>query len=397
MLKLVVSLFITLVLCAQSVQTFRMNDKPRTSNGVILTELGTMRDTEDGFYQAIDTSVSEDGKVTVLDKGNFRIHVFEMDGTHVLDFGKEGQGPGELTRAGLIYAFNERILIQKNDRIILFDYAGKLVTEINERTFGASLYKTPKGFKYVFDGTGRPNRILSKEFDFNGKKIAEILDPDFEEKNKRRPKSRADYLSRIGEFTKQRFESPRDLSLYNDGYMRHYQGEYKIEKLDKNMNVIATITRPFIRVKENYDQLQALKERIKDLPEERKKQIIATTEARLVEEAKFNHGYKNDIQELIGTYKGYIFVSVASEKDRGSINTGLSNSSLHDIQVDVISPDNELYATIDAASLNMESMEDLNWITIIEDKMVFEMHNDTEGPYVKIIDIKINDSVIATN
>ena len=67
------------------------------------------------------------------------------------------------------------------------------------------------------------------------------------------------------------------------------------------MNVIATITRPFMRVKESYDQLKVLKERIKDLPEERKKQIIASTEARLTEEAKFNHGYKNDIQEIIGT------------------------------------------------------------------------------------------------
>ena len=169
-------------------QTVRMSDKPITAKGVKLTELGTMMDANDGFYEAIDTSVSEDGKVVILDRGNFLVNVFSSDGTLVTQFGKEGQGPGELTNAGRVIAFNDRILLKNFDRLFVFDYTGKLIREIKERTRGASIFKTKHGFKYVFDGTGRANPLLSKEFDLDGKSIAEVADPNYEAKLKQEPR-----------------------------------------------------------------------------------------------------------------------------------------------------------------------------------------------------------------
>ena len=397
MSKLILLIVLAIFISAQNV---RLSDKPFKKDGVKLTVLGTMQDEEEGFYQTIDTSVSEDGKVAILDRGNKLIHVYTKTGTPIVTFGKEGTGPGELTNAGRIFAFNDRVLIQNFDRIMMFDYTGKLINEIKERTNGASIYKTSGGFKYVFDGKGRPNPILSKEFDLDGKKIEEVMDPNFAERSKLMPKSPEDFMKRMPQLMKLMFEAPTDLTQYGDGYIRHYQGEYRFEKLDKNMNVTATITRPFMRVKDSNNQLETARKRMqsRNVPEAQMKQQLAMMQARITEMAKHNKGFKNDIQEIVGSYKGYVFLSVASSKDTNLANGVMTDGGARDMQIDVISPDNKLYTTIDIATLDIENMEDLNWITIIENKMVFEMQNDEDGPYVKLINIEINEpSIIAGN
>lgn len=393
MSKLILLIVLAIFVSAQNV---RLSDKPFKKDGVTLTILGTMEDEEEGFYQGIDTSVSEDGKVAILDRGNFLVHVFTSDGTLITKFGKEGTGPGELTNAGRIMAFNDLVLLQNFDRIIMFDYEGKLITEIKERTFGASIFKTSNGFKYVNDGTWRPSPILSKEFDLQGKVISEVKDPNFAERNKLVPKSREDFVKRMPELMKIMFNAPRDLTPYGEGYIRHYQGEYKLEKLDKDMKVISTITRPFIRVKETISRVEMQKKRMQDrgVPEAQMKAQLAVAQARENENMKYSKGMKNDIQEIVGVYKGYIFLSVASDKDTQFANGGTVEGGVRDFQVDVISPDNKLFTTIDFATLKLEKMDDLNWITIIENQMVFEMQNDEDGPYVKLVEIKIDEPAI---
>jgi len=47
------------------------------------------------------------------------------------------------------------------------------------------------------------------------------------------------------------------------------------------MNVLKTITRPFDRVKETYDEIGFIKKRIGNMPETRQKAIIAVNESRL--------------------------------------------------------------------------------------------------------------------
>jgi len=181
-------------LSSQSIVSISMNEKPLKSKRVTLSEIGTLID-EDGFYKNLDTSISEDGKVAIIDHGNYLIHVYKSDGTFITKFGKEGQGPGELSGGGRIYAFNTRIVLRKFNRMSIFDYSGNLVKEIKERNFGkTALFKTKNGFKYVYDmAKGRPTKIISKEFDLDGNLVTEIIDPEFEAKMKSMPKSAEEY------------------------------------------------------------------------------------------------------------------------------------------------------------------------------------------------------------
>lgn len=383
-----VLLLISSLFLSSSVIT--MNEKPKKINGVKLTELGTMVDDEDGFYQSIDTSISENGKVAVLDRGNRLIHVFDTSGKLLSRFGKEGNGPGELNNAGRIFAFNERVVIQNFQKLMVFDYQGKLITEIVEQTFGASLFKTKKGFKYVFDGR-RPSEFLSKEFDLKGNMLQAVKNPRFEELKKEfgaQPRSFEEALATVDKRASKFFKTPVDLMPYKDGYVRRYNGEYKFEKIDKNLNLETTITRPFIRVKENWDPMSGFERRTANMPAEQKKRQMAMMQAQLQAQAKLTKGMKNDIQEIVGVYKGYIFLSVASSLDKGQAY-GSPAGAERDYVIDVISPNFEFYTQINVRDIGMENMDELNWLTIKEGKMVFEMLNDEIGPYVKVFDIDI--------
>ncbi len=266
-----------------SSNTITMSDKPLKKNGVKLTELGTMVDDENGFYQSIDTSISEDGKVAVLDRGNRLIHVFDTSGKLLSRFGKEGNGPGELNNAGRIFAFNERVVIQNFQKLMVFDYNGTLITEIVEQTFGASIFKSKNGFKYVFDGN-RPSEFLSKEFDLTGKVLKTVKNPRYEELQKEfggQPNTFEEALAQVDKRVKVFFETPTDLMPYGDGYIRRYNGTYKFEKIDKNLNLETTITRPFIRVKENFDPMAGFEQRTANMTEEQKKRRLAMMTAQI--------------------------------------------------------------------------------------------------------------------
>ncbi len=67
-------------------------------NGQRLFEFGT-RGFEDGrFNMPLDITVDKQGKVYVLDSGNFRIQIFDSEGRFVRKFGSVGDAPGMFAR-----------------------------------------------------------------------------------------------------------------------------------------------------------------------------------------------------------------------------------------------------------------------------------------------------------
>jgi hypothetical protein len=60
--------------------------------------LGGVDEGPTAFFRVFPTSVGADsvGNLYVLDAGNFTVAVFDGEGRHVLSFGRQGEGPGEL-------------------------------------------------------------------------------------------------------------------------------------------------------------------------------------------------------------------------------------------------------------------------------------------------------------
>ncbi len=73
-------------------------DRPLAWRAELRFRLGGADDGPEAFYRtgAPNIQTDERGRIYVLDRGNFRVVVFDSLGTHVRSVGREGGGPGEL-------------------------------------------------------------------------------------------------------------------------------------------------------------------------------------------------------------------------------------------------------------------------------------------------------------
>jgi hypothetical protein len=93
-------------------------------------ELAIGNDTDDNlmFFRWIDVDIDLDGKLFVLDRGNFRIQVFDKKGNYLQTIGKKGEGPGELADPkSLRLDENGNIFIKDNVMIHHFEKNGQYI------------------------------------------------------------------------------------------------------------------------------------------------------------------------------------------------------------------------------------------------------------------------------
>ena len=79
-----------------------------------------------GDIQEID--ITPDGKVYVLDAKNFKIFIFEKDGTFISAFGRRGEGPGEIKNLRMgaqLFSVESNIIVVDRGRIHFFTREGK--------------------------------------------------------------------------------------------------------------------------------------------------------------------------------------------------------------------------------------------------------------------------------
>ena len=64
-----------------------------------IIDMGGAQEGPSAFFRVFETSVGADssGNLYVLDAGNYRVSVFDRAGRHLRSFGRQGEGPGELT------------------------------------------------------------------------------------------------------------------------------------------------------------------------------------------------------------------------------------------------------------------------------------------------------------
>jgi hypothetical protein len=90
--------------------------------------LGEEGDSRENFFQVAAVEVASNGRIYVLDAGNFRVSAFDDHGKFLWQTGKSGSGPGEFREAvdiALDPKENIYVLDRKNARIDKFDPAGK--------------------------------------------------------------------------------------------------------------------------------------------------------------------------------------------------------------------------------------------------------------------------------
>lgn len=104
-----------------------------------------------------DIAIGTDGRIYVVDSSNFRVQVFETDGTYVHTFGSIGVQPGQFSRpkgVGIDPDGNVYVTDAAFGNFQIFNPAGQLLLFIGTRstTAGAAKYMLPAGIAVDEDG-----------------------------------------------------------------------------------------------------------------------------------------------------------------------------------------------------------------------------------------------------
>jgi hypothetical protein len=83
------------------------------------------------FYRLRDIAIAESGDLFVLDAGNHRVVVTDADGNALRQFGRAGQGPGELQNPDALAIVGDRVAVWqgRQRRMNLFDLEGAHVED----------------------------------------------------------------------------------------------------------------------------------------------------------------------------------------------------------------------------------------------------------------------------
>lgn len=136
-----------------------------------------------GRIVGLDTT---DDRVYVADSQRLAIRAYDLDGNHLFDFGREGQGPGEFDRiARLAVDPAGRVLVQGNSRITVFDLDGNLLDTWPHAVAGLDQFLTvgPGGTTYVpsswsEEGQRRAGFLVVSP---NGEELDRITGPQYDD------------------------------------------------------------------------------------------------------------------------------------------------------------------------------------------------------------------------
>ena len=113
--------------------------------GELVIKLGSDKANED-FYKLHSFTVDKNGQIYILDAGNSRIQCFSKEGKFLFSFGRQGQGPGELsneaTKIKILSDGNIYVIDNRPRRINVYNpegkflFSGKTIFLVSGRTPG---------------------------------------------------------------------------------------------------------------------------------------------------------------------------------------------------------------------------------------------------------------------
>lgn len=122
-----------------------------------LGQAGVAGDGPDHFNQPTDVYVAPDGSFFVSDghgQGNNRIVKFGPDGSYLMEWGRPGSAPGELTTPHALAMDSQgRLFVgdRGNNRIQIFTQEGEFLEEWKQFSRPSGIYITPEDVIYVAD------------------------------------------------------------------------------------------------------------------------------------------------------------------------------------------------------------------------------------------------------
>jgi DNA-binding beta-propeller fold protein YncE len=125
--------------------------------GEHLSDIGSRGTAPGEFNLPRDVAITPDGRIFVVDGANFRVQVFEADGTFVNTFGKIGVFPGDFSRPkGIDSDPNGNVYVSDSSfgNFQIFNAAGELLLFVGTRSNspGPARYMLPAGIAVDEDG-----------------------------------------------------------------------------------------------------------------------------------------------------------------------------------------------------------------------------------------------------
>ncbi len=167
--KLLLSLVLLISLCNISAQSFL----PFYQNGSGNLKLDYIvgGDTEDEDYMLVRPSkieVDSKGNLFVLDSQESCIKKFDSKGKHLVTFGREGKGPGEISKS-------YQMVIDPNDNIVIYELGNRRFSYFdNNGNYIKSILFSKIVWNFKIGPNGK-NYVEEKERDRSGKKSGTLI------------------------------------------------------------------------------------------------------------------------------------------------------------------------------------------------------------------------------
>jgi hypothetical protein len=323
-------------------QTIKMTSTPLYKNSITAKKVLDLKENS-FFYDKIYSQIDDRGWLYIFDFGNKRMHIFDDKGTHQIEFGKEGNGPGELNGFFESMHVTDKHIILNNRRILVFTKEGKFVNEIPRVIHDHMTVK--KNQIYFYKGIEYPSREKVAVYNMDGTIVKTIPNENYEAMTDDvySPNNLMNTLI-------DRMKKPQDFQEFESGFMQQFAGSYKIEILDKNFKHSHTLIRDFEKVDEIIDR-----------------NIQIGSKGHIVKEARriVTGGKKSDITKLLGTVNGHILVSVATRSNK-------------EIKIDIINSDFEF---VDQIEIEGDKYTD---IQLKNDRLLISRTSREIGPYLDV-------------
>jgi hypothetical protein len=364
-LALPVILFITLIPLIL-IQKDSGSKKISQINQIETVELTTIYDDQDTFYGSIDTYVSENDDVVILDRGNHRAIVYDLNGDKRFEFSKEGSGPGEFSSTTFdVQATSKYLVFVSNSKMMVYSYSQELLAELPGNFHQEIVPILKDDFMEFYYMPNKGAKYLSAKYSYSGQFISGV-ERTYDDRIKYDPSTWEGYLNNFKDIYRQKM----GFTPFAGKFLRIHQLDYEIFISDLNGKIEKTIKREVERIKLTKDDFWEISDDVKNgLSQTELENLTKNYNKANSLKLEISGGFKRDIKQIVGTIDDRFAFFWVSSKNKD------------EILLDVYDSNFEYYSQIKIQE------KCLNWAKVANGKLVCEYKNDVDGFYFKIFDL----------